>query len=264
MEEEAQKTTTRKAKAECIRRKRRRRRIKILLGMAIIIVLGVVLIWESDLDRLTFKSVLGSEEYPESLVELAKRNPEALQFVLDYPEKKDVHAPIDLSAEVVEGEFPLFLQWDERWGYETYGDDFLAVTGCGPTCLSMVYCGLTGDTQWNPYNIACMAQEQGYYVSGSGSSWSMMTELASELGLGVSEVVFDEYHIRETLEEGHPIICIMGPGDFTTAGHFIVLVGIAEDGSIVVNDPNSKINSEKTWDLETLMSQTRNLWGYSR
>ena len=33
-----------------------------------------------------------------------------------------------------------------------YGDNFLAITGCGPTALSMVYVGLTGDTSMNPYS----------------------------------------------------------------------------------------------------------------
>ena len=96
--------------------------------------------------------------YPESLVELMERNPEARQFVMDYPEQADREEPIDISGDVNAGEIPLFLQWDERWGYETYGGDFLAVTGCGPTCLSMVYSGLSGDTRWNPYEVARMAE----------------------------------------------------------------------------------------------------------
>ena len=56
----------------------------------------------------------------------------------DYKTKKDDNAAIDVSADVNAGEIPLFLQWDERWGYRSYGGDFLAVTGCGPTALSMV------------------------------------------------------------------------------------------------------------------------------
>ena len=33
-------------------------------------------------------------------------------------------------------------------------------------------------------------------------------------------VIYDEAHIIAELEKGRPIICIMGPGDFTTSGHF--------------------------------------------
>lgn len=203
------------------------------------------------------------EEYPASLLELAERNPETEQFVLNYPNRTSTSQKMDISGEVEKGKIPLFLQWDERWGYETYGDDFMAVTGCGPTCLAMVYCGLTGKTDWNPYQIALKAEEEGYYVSGAGSSWDMMTGLAEDLGLTVSEVIFDEAHIYEALEARNPIICIMGPGDFTTSGHFIVLTGVDREGNVLVHDPNSQNRSQKSWELKKIMNQIRNLWAYS-
>jgi len=200
--------------------------------------------------------------YPESLAKLYARNEEARDFVLDYDERSCVSDIIDVSGDVVDGEIPLFIQWDKRWGYGKYGDDFMAVVGCGPSSLSMVYCGLTGDTDMNPWEVAKLAEERGYYVSGQGSSWSMMDELAVEMGLTVRNVYFDKYSILNEISAGHPIICIVGPGDFTTEGHFIVLTGVDENGKVIVNDPNSRINSGKRWDIETIMSQTRNLWGY--
>lgn len=206
---------------------------------------------------------LSSEVYPNSLRELLKNNPETREFVLDYPNKKDIHPTIDLSNEVVKGEIPLFLQWDQRWGYEIYGDEMMALTGCGPTCLSMVRCGLSGDAEWNPYAVAQMAEQQGFYEKGAGSSWTLMSDGAESMGLLVSSVIFDEEHIKQKLEEGYPIICIMGPGDFTTTGHFIVLCGVDGQGNIKVRDPNSKVRSEETWKLRDIMSQIRNLWAYS-
>ncbi len=165
---------------------------------------------------------------------------------------------------MTDGKIPLFIQWDERWGYKTYGDDFLAVTGCGPTALSMVCVGLTGNLNMNPYAVAKMAQADGYYVNGSGSSWNMMTGLAGDLGLSAKELGLDADTIRSKLRDGHPIICIMGPGDFTSTGHFIVLTGVKSNGDVTVNDPNSRKNSDKSWDLEEIMSQMRNLWVYSK
>lgn len=84
-----------------------------------------------------------------------------------------------------------------------------------------------------------------------------------KLGLEVHSVIFDKEHIKKELNSGRPIICILGPGDFTTTGHFIVLTGVDENGGIIVNDPNSIINSKKSWDIEQLMHQIRNLWSYS-
>ncbi|MDO5425360.1 MAG: papain-like cysteine protease family protein [Eubacteriales bacterium] len=204
-----------------------------------------------------------TQSYPESLVKLLDRNPETAQFVRNYPKYKDRHDPIDLSQEVVKGEIPLFLQWDERWGYETYGNDFLAVTGCGPTCLSMVYCGLSGDSTWNPYRMASMAENSGYYVKGAGSAWDLMESGAASLGLTVHGMSPDAQSIQDTLLAGMPIICSVGPGDFTSEGHFIVLAGTAADGKIKVLDPNSRKNSEKRWDVEVLLAQIRGLWAYS-
>lgn len=158
---------------------------------------------------------------------------------------------------------PLFLQSDERWGQLEYGNNVMEINGCGPTCLSMVWCGLTGETRWNPYEVAKMAEKEGYYVEGVGSSWELMTLGAAEIGLLGEEVVFDEYHIKNALEQGQPVICAMGPGDFTTEGHFIVLVGLTEDGRVIVNDPNSSERSQMSWDVETLMGQIKNLWAYS-
>lgn len=205
---------------------------------------------------------MAEDGYPESLIALLERNPETEGFVMDYLKNKDKDFEIDLSDEVTKGTIPLFLQWDERWGYETYGSDFLAVTGCGPTCLSMVWCGLSGDTDWNPLEVAQMAEEQGFYVEGAGSSWDLMTEGAERLGLTADSVIYDAEHILEKLEQGIPIICIMRPGDFTTSGHFIVLTGLDNDGKVTVCDPNSRKNSEKSWDVEDLIPQIKNLWCY--
>lgn len=202
-------------------------------------------------------------EYPQSLLELLERNPETVDFVYDYPEEGKKQHEIDLSGEVTQGDIPLFLQWDERWGYQEYGSDMLAITGCGPTCLSMVYCGLTGKTDKNPLEMARFSEEQGYYSDGIGTSWTLMSQGAIQLGLNVQEIPLTAQLIIDQLNAGHPVICTMGPGDFTDSGHYIVLLQVNDNGSIAINDPNSPQNSEKSWDLEQLMGQMKNLWAYS-
>ena len=90
-----------------------------------------------------------------------------------------------------------------------------------------------------------------------------MTDIAGELGLSASEISLSETSIRSELEAAHPIICIVGPGDFTNGGHFIVLTGVDDKGNFIIKDPNSKKNSSKAWDPERVMGQIRNLWSYS-
>ena len=254
------------------RRRRARRRKQFLV--IVLVILAVVICGKTGMiDRLRASigvistSELQSEGYPDSLIHLYEKNTEAREFVLDYKDHVNDDASdesIDISGDVTDGKIPLFIQWDERWGYKTYGDDFLAVTGCGPTALSMVCVGLTGNLNMNPYAVAKMAQVDGYYVNGSGSSWDMMTGLAGDLGLSANELGLDADTIRSKLKDGHPIICIMGPGDFTTTGHFIVLTGVKTNGDVIVNDPNSRKNSDKSWNLEEIMSQMKNLWVYSK
>lgn len=205
--------------------------------------------------------VENKSQYPEELLELLTTNIETIEFVFDYPEKKD-NLPATIVEEAKSGEIPLLLQWDERWGYQNYGDGMLAVNGCGPTALSMVIVGLTGNKQATPYQVAQYAEQNGYYVEGVGSSWSMMTDIGSHFVIQGREISLDKDNIQTELESGHPIICAMRPGDFTTTGHFIVLTGM-KDGKICVHDPNSKKRSEKLWDYETLEGQINNLWSFT-
>lgn len=196
-------------------------------------------------------------EYPQSLIDLLDRNPETEDFVLNYPFREN--QDYDLSAVNWE-KVPLLMQWDSRWGYEIYGSDMIAITGCGPTCLAMVGIYLTGDTEtFDPAAVAAFSEKNGYYASGYGSSWTLISEGAVKLGLDVTEIPLVEKRIRDNLEVGNPIICAMGPGDFTSSGHYIVLIGM-EDGKYIVNDPNSKEKSEMLWSYEQISGQIRNLW----
>ena len=196
--------------------------------------------------------------YPESLIGLLERNPETEDFVLEYPLYQG--ESYDLSDFDRSGGVPLMMQWDQRWGYEKYGSDMIAITGCGPTCVAMVGYYLTGDAEtFDPAAVAAFSEKNGYYASGYGSSWTLISEGAVSLGLDVTEIPLVEKRMKDNLEVGNPIICAMGAGDFTTTGHYIVIVGL-EDGKFVVNDPNSRENSGKLWSYEQIQGQIRNLW----
>ena len=243
------------------RRKKRGCRLGLILGLLACLVIGIGALRMVMEPKNYEKTELLELGIPESLAELYLRNEEARDFVLAYDASKG-DLDIDINDDVNQGEIPLFLQWDERWGYADYGDDFMALEGCGPTCLSMVYCGLTGDTSKDPLTMARMAEQGGHYVKGVGSAWTLMQEMAVELGLEVNEVFFMADSIVEELQTGHPIICAVREGDFTTTGHFIVLTEADDDGMITVHDPNSPKNSKKKWDIERIMGQTENLWSY--
>lgn len=205
---------------------------------------------------------LSLRDYPDEVIETLEKNPETEEFVLNYPLKKGDYSKEDLDECLNQAQVPLILQWDSRWGYYEYGSSVIGVTGCGPTCLSMVSIHLLQDSKLTPVYMADYAKKNGYYAEGIGTAWDFMTYGARGLGLKVQEVTLDENVVTRHLRQGRPIICAMGPGDFTESGHFIVLVGV-EDGKIRVNDPNSKIRSEKLWDFDDFKYQIKNMWAYS-
>ena len=202
---------------------------------------------------------LSRQDYPDSLIELWEKHPETQRFVLEYPLKKDQQGQVDLGEYAGSETVPLFLQWDQRWGYLHYGDDLAGLTGCGPVCLSMVAYYLTDDPAMSPDNMIRFAIENEYYVPGNGTAWTLISRGGRQLGLDVTVIPLVEERIRANLEAGNPIICAMGPGDFTTTGHYIVMVGY-ENGMIRINDPNSIANSKKLWRYADIEEQIENLW----
>ena len=202
-------------------------------------------------------------EIPDALLELKDKYPETAEFVNAYPWKKNKDFDMDVSGEVSKGSIPLFIQWDERWGYKSYGSNFFAVNACGPTSLSMVICGLTGNTDANPYQVARYSETMGYYIPGEGTSWDLMTKGAESYGLSVETGEPSADYILGALSCGKVLICSMWPGDFTTSGHFIVLTGLDVQGNITLNDPNSIEKSEKSWTMDVLLPQIRAAWSYT-
>lgn len=204
--------------------------------------------------------------YPVELVKLASYNNEAINFVYNYPFVHEYYqnAKIDIKDSYEKGKIPLFIQWDEKWGYDKYGNNYIAINGCGPTALSMVLVGLTGNTELNPKVIADYSEKNGFYINGEGSKWSMMTEIPPHYGVTAKEVPLSKAVITEELKKGIPIIDCVGPGVFTKTGHFIVLTGITDDGKVIVNDPDSIIKSKETWNLDIFMKESRGLWAFQK
>lgn len=201
------------------------------------------------------------EKYPDNMLALLANNPETVEFVGGYLDDDRTEKSRLTKAEKKE-QYPLFLQWDKRWGYKEYGDSIIGLAGCGPTCLSMVVYALTTNKNITPDVMARYGEKNGYYVDGVGTAWAFMTEGAKHYGLNAVELSLSEEIMKDNLDSGNIIIAAMGPGDFTTSGHFIVIYDYDEDG-FKVNDPNCKYRSSINWSYKTLYGQIRMLWTYS-
>ena len=203
-----------------------------------------------------------SGQYPEKLAAFAEHYGEVLDYVYDYPEKKDVEHQIDLTEEAKSEKVPLLIQWDERWGYEPYAGGLMGYAGCGPTCLSMAALYLTHDPEQTPLKAAEIAERWGYAQEGVGSAWTLFSEGSRLLGLHPQELPLDENVMKQALDQGKLIVLSVGKGDFTQSGHYLLVTGYKKKG-FTLNDPNSPENSGKVWPYEKLKGQIKNLWSMS-
>lgn len=204
-----------------------------------------------------------SDRYTDHLLESLANNPEMADFAVGYFSREG-QTPAELTSEEKRMEYPLFLQWDPRWGYDNYGDvSNIGLSGCGPTALSMVLYYLTGDETLLPGKIGEYAMQNGYYLPGTGTMWSLMEEVPQQYGIASSQLEKSEELFLQELDQGNFIICSMRPGDFTAAGHFIVIYGYNEEG-LLVNDPNCVTRSRKIWTYEELEWQIKQAWTFAK
>lgn len=224
---------------------------------------------EGIMERFMADNGLTLEDYPQFVVDAYKTNAyfygedfEAEDFYLNYPFLHDITHEIDISDVDRSNGVPLFLQWDERWGYTEYGVSMCGVGGCGPTSLAMVAYYLTGDTKYTPAYMLQFAKDNKHVIPTGGTDWSLFGTGAVELGFKVEQLPNVEKTVAKRLQAGIPVVVNVKEGTFTTGGHYMVLVGY-EDGKFRINDPNSPIFSSRLWDWSVIEADAKNFWAIS-
>ena len=170
---------------------------------------------------------------------------------IDYSINYDGVVFTDGSTQVV-----YYNQLDERWRDAPYGTDNVGHYACGPTAMAIVVSSLTADTV-DPAHMAKWAYENGYWCSGSGSYHSLVPGAAKAWSLSVETCSrTDPQKLVDALSSGKLVVAIMGPGHFTSRGHFIVLRGVTSAGKILVADPASYRRSGQEWDIQVIMDES--------
>ncbi len=204
------------------------------------------------------------EEFSDGSHIQTKRNPSVIEYfahsLLENPGSYATDPGYDPFPEYA---MPYFSQWDQRWGYTEYAGADFGISGCGPTVLTMVYTHLTGDIDMTPKSMGEFATANGYAIDGNGSSWMLMSEGAEKLGLTVETLILHKPVIDEALLAGKPIILVVGPGHFTSQGHFVVIHDIDANGDYLIFDPFNIHNAFRTFSYAELEDQIRNIWAYS-
>lgn len=224
---------------------------------------------EGVLQKFIADNGLSMSDYPDFVLESYKTCAqfygeyfEAQDFFLNYPMMHGVTQEIDISDVDRSNGVPLFMQFDDRWGYLDYGVSICGIGGCGPTSLAMVAYYLTGDAKYTPAYMLQYSTENHHVIPTGGTDWSLFGTGAVELGFEVEQLPNVERTVAKRLEAGIPVVVNVGPGTFTTSGHYMVLVGY-EDGKFRINDPNSKEFSSRLWAWDEFQSEVRNFWAIS-
>ena len=185
-------------------------------------------------------------------------SPETFEYTDEEREKK-----IPPLGDDVTGLVPLLMQWDWRWAFNWYGGGPAALTACAPTCMAMIGFGLTGDESINPLQMCQYAENAGYWVPGSGTSWDLVLNAFPNHPITGQKISPDQYTITAELNAGHPVLINVGVGKFSAVGHFMILAGMDANGNFILNDPNNLENCSKTWPWEDLSSEITAAWSYS-
>lgn len=148
-----------------------------------------------------------------------------------------------------------FAQSDAQWRDQKYGSDSIGDYGCGPTAMAMAVSSLSGNLS-DPASMAQWCARNGYYAAGSGSYHTIVRGVAAGFGLVCeSPAGLTVEELRTQLSGGRIAVALMGPGHFTSTGHFILLRGVTLEGDILVADPNSRARSLQQWDAQMIIDE---------
>ena len=198
------------------------------------------------------------KKYKEEKEKLEKEIKEALSKV--------VSKKLDISKETVKTpdsyklyDFVNYYQYNyhQSYGYGTT----IANAGCGPTSMSMVLTYLLGETH-DPVEIANWSLKRGYHYQGQGTAWAFFKACSDAYGIECEQMGVSKNNIINSLKNGKTVIMSMGPGHFTSSGHFIVLRGITKDGKIIVADPASEKRTNQTWDVSVFLNEGKQVWAF--
>lgn len=151
-----------------------------------------------------------------------------------------------------------------KYGYGINCKDHptIATSGCGPTAMAMVMSYY--EKPVTPI-IAAASFQEGHRICGVGTAYSAFTSASIVKDHNMqTDVIWGrtpnsatipsagQTKITELLRENKPVIISVGPSRFTGSGHFMVLTGIQDESTFLLNDPNSgysTVTTEELWPI---------------
>lgn len=165
-----------------------------------------------------------------------------------------------------------YLQTDSRWAsnkYATTGEtSTIKSAGCGITCAAMVIASLA-DPSVTPATTAKWSMAHGYKAYHQGTYYSYFKPQMAEYGITCTQMnSATVYHgsnsaksinekAAQSVRDGNWVIACMGPGDWTSSGHFVLWYGIDSEGYALIRDPNSTKSTRRRAAVAKLQYQAK-------
>ncbi len=239
--------------------------IVLLASVAVILLAVFFLVLVISMPFNDLKSYEFSDDVMKSISELREQygvNYNASSLASDDYGKSFDGITFELNGSTV----VYYNQGDAKWGDVVYGEryksdgtgDKIATHGCGPTALAMVVSSILRKNI-TPDEVAAWAYESSYWIQDGGSMHAMMRGGAERWGIetySINPFEEDKTTLKTELQKGNLMIAIMGKGDFTNYGHFIVIRGYKNE-KILVADPYNYAKTLQEWDVSVLWEQCK-------
>lgn len=171
-----------------------------------------------------------------------------------------------------------YYQFDERWAKLPYdnteNNDTVRRWACGPAAMAMAIAALR-DPSVDPAVASAWSLSHGYYtpdINNGKTKDGYFTAFGEEYGLKITQLTDGDLRsmpsgeaaaihgeAEKAIEGGDWVICLMGEGVWTTAGHYILWYGM-DGGDVLIRDSNSKKAYKARNKIETLRETVIRYW----
>jgi len=141
-----------------------------------------------------------------------------------------------------------YKQGDSRWGKKVYTScgnkkQTIANSGCGPTSMADIMATWV-DKAVTPVEMCAYAVKHGFRTKSSGTAWGFFKSIAAAYGFTGFIQTKSMATARAAIKNGAFVVASMGPGYWTSGGHYICLWK-TDATYMYANDPASKTRKKQ-------------------
>lgn len=159
-----------------------------------------------------------------------------------------------------------YKQADSRWAKKKYlctdgGYASVGAAGCGPTSVANVVSALIKPIR--PYTVFKYACKMGYMTSNSGMYRSAVPKLLKHYKIDPVEILprtaEGKKKLKSYLKKNYWAIAIMGPGIWTSGGHYILAYYVDSNNKVYISDSASSATQRQKNTFENFWNQQKDV-----